>query len=556
MNSPKNMITVKWLFIISSIATIALFGGCAASRSHALSTGAVTRAESTPPAASQVSAQPPPAKPEEINPIAYNYYANGLIFMQLGDYTNAAQSLRAAHELHPTSRELSYSYALALVELRQVPGALAVLSAIPNKDIDIYLLLANCYRMAGDEVKAHEAYRMAAKVDPQNLIAFSFIAAYYRTKNHLDSAQWAYENIARIRPDNFRVWNDIATLAMVKKDTAGSVEALRHSLEINGGVANSGALTAMAQIYLSQGRLDSAGSYFQRALALDPNSLSLLREMANIYLRQDSILQALPYAKRLSEISQDDRMATRLLGGLYIQLDSLDAADSLFNHLLATGDRNIANYYYLGRIAIVRKQYEAALPHFQSVLALNDTLAESYLNLGFTYRQLGQLDSEIDLYRRGLTRMQSDSQAILLTFGLAAAYERTGDIDQSTELFENILKNQPRHAQSLNYLGYMLADRNMRLEYALELIAKAVELDPDNAAYLDSYGWAYYRLGDYAKAVTYLTRAAELTSDPIIFDHLGDAHKASGNQEAALVWWQKALELQPDNETIKSKLSR
>ncbi|MCH7947088.1 MAG: hypothetical protein IIC66_04745, partial [candidate division Zixibacteria bacterium] len=108
---------------------------------------------------------------------------------------------------------------------------------------------------------------------------------------------------------------------------------------------------------------------------------------------------------------------------------------------------------------------------------------------------------------------------------------------------------------SLNFLGYMLADNDNKLEYAKELIEKALELSPENAAYIDSYGWVMFRLGKYNDAVEYLSKAVSLQSDPVIYDHLGDAYNASGNSGDARIWWQKALELEPDNDIIREKLN-
>ena len=122
--------------------------------------------------------------------------------------------------------------------------------------------------------------------------------------------------------------------------------------------------------------------------------------------------------------------------------------------------------------------------------------------------------------------------------------------------FEEIISHDPDHAQSLNYLGYMLADRGEQLDYARDLIGRAVDLSPDNAAFLDSFGWVYYRMGEYEEALKHLQRAVELDIDPVIFDHLGDTFHALGRVDQAKEWWQRALEQEPDNEDIKRKLDQ
>src|SRR5437870_9666163 len=88
-------------------------------------------------------------------------------------------------------------------------------------------------------------------------------------------------------------------------------------------------------------------------------------------------------------------------------------------------------------------------------------------------------------------------------------YERQKKYDQAEEMFRKVLSTDPDNATALNYLGYMLADRGVKLEEALNYIKKAVNLDPANGAYLDSLGWAYFRLGKYELAEDNLLKASQ-----------------------------------------------
>jgi Flp pilus assembly protein TadD len=100
----------------------------------------------------------------------------------------------------------------------------------------------------------------------------------------------------------------------------------------------------------------------------------------------------------------------------------------------------------------------------------------------------------------------------------------------------------PKNSSALNYLGYMLADRGVRLNEALDLIRKAVDLDPNNGAYLDSLGWAYYRLGDLEQAERHLRSAIDrFSKDPTVHDHLADVLAKQGNLRDAVTHWQKSL---------------
>jgi tetratricopeptide (TPR) repeat protein len=95
---------------------------------------------------------------------------------------------------------------------------------------------------------------------------------------------------------------------------------------------------------------------------------------------------------------------------------------------------------------------------------------------------------------------------------------------------------------TLNYLGYMLADRGVKLDEALSLIKKALELDPSNGAYLDSIGWAYFRLGKFEQAEESLVKASQrMGSDPTVQDHLGDLYQKTGRLKLAITHWERAL---------------
>ena len=95
---------------------------------------------------------------------------------------------------------------------------------------------------------------------------------------------------------------------------------------------------------------------------------------------------------------------------------------------------------------------------------------------------------------------------------------------------------------TLNYLGYMLADKGTRLPEALKLIRKAVDLEPINGAYLDSLGWAYFKLGQYELAEDNLRQAVERDqTDPTVHDHLGDLYEKTGRIRLAAAQWELSL---------------
>ncbi len=119
-------------------------------------------------------------------------------------------------------------------------------------------------------------------------------------------------------------------------------------------------------------------------------------------------------------------------------------------------------------------------------------------------------------------------------FVAGSIYERQKKYDKAEEAFHKVLADDPKDAMTLNYLGYMLADRGTRLDEALGYIRRAVALDPQNGAYLDSLGWVYYKMGNYELAEENLRRASErMGDDPTIHDHLGELYMKTGRVKLA-----------------------
>ena len=142
-------------------------------------------------------------------------------------------------------------------------------------------------------------------------------------------------------------------------------------------------------------------------------------------------------------------------------------------------------------------------------------------------------------------------------FWLGASFERSGRLDAAEAEFERLLEIDGDFAPALNYLGYMWAEQGTNLERALALVARAVALEPDNGAYLDSLGWAYFQIGDYDAAREHLEHAASLVGDDaVVFEHLGDLYRASGDSRQAEIAYRKAIELAGENDAeVRRKLT-
>ena len=184
-----------------------------------------------------------------------------------------------------------------------------------------------------------------------------------------------------------------------------------------------------------------------------------------------------------------------------------------------------------------------------------------YLEISNLYLQAARASEAVEAARKALSLAPAERpdlmDAALVT--LSSAQERAGDTRGSEESLRKILARDPNNATALNNLGYFLVERNERLTEALEMIQRAVRSNPTNASFLDSLGWAYFKLGKLDEAERSLTEAARRNDrSATIQEHLGDLYERRGKPELARAAWQRALSLAVeagDTARLRAKLS-
>jgi predicted Zn-dependent protease len=170
------------------------------------------------------------------------------------------------------------------------------------------------------------------------------------------------------------------------------------------------------------------------------------------------------------------------------------------------------------------------------------------------YVQAGDNKAAVALMKSAIAAKPDDLD---LQFQLGSLYERTGDRKASEAVFVDVLKKDPEHAPSLNYLGYMWAESGVNLDRAQEMLTRAVGQEPQNGAYVDSLGWVYFRLGKLDLAEKYLTDATRLLPrDPTVHEHLGDVLAKRGDMQRALQLYRTAVDLDPESKDVDKLRSK
>jgi tetratricopeptide (TPR) repeat protein len=176
-------------------------------------------------------------------------------------------------------------------------------------------------------------------------------------------------------------------------------------------------------------------------------------------------------------------------------------------------------------------------------LLKNGADLETLLSLAQVYDKGKRYSEENKAIDQAEPLAKSDDEKVRVLFTRGAMHERMKNYDAAEAEFHKVLELEPDNSGALNYLGYMLAFRSIRLDEAQQLVSKALEIDPDNGAYLDSLGWVYYQQGKLDQAEGPLVRASErMGDDPTVHDHLGDLYLKLGKTREAIAQWQTSLQ--------------
>lgn len=204
------------------------------------------------------------------------------------------------------------------------------------------------------------------------------------------------------------------------------------------------------------------------------------------------------------------------------------------------------------------EKVDEAQAHLQKLIDADPNEQEAVISLGNVLRTHKRFEEAEKVYTEGISRISDISQEHWLLFYFRGiCRERLKEWEGAEADLRRALELYPDQPLVLNYLGYSLVDRGMKLDEALGMIQKAVDLRPTDGYIVDSLGWVYYRLGRFDEAVTELERAIELRpADPVINDHLGDAYWQVGRRLEARFQWNHARDLGPEPEELPKILDK
>jgi tetratricopeptide (TPR) repeat protein len=441
-----------------------------------------------------------------------------------------------------------------LLDQNKAEEAISLLNSMIERSPSptLYDHLGDAYTQTHDFTKAEAAYRKAVELDPSELSHLRGLAQTLLSEEKYTEALAAYQKLSDMLPDDADTYLRIAQiyreLHQLDKAEENLVKARQYA---------PGSLEVMyneAMIYESQGRFEDAIRVLSDAvtgvkaqskvLPSRRRSLSILYQQLGMLYKDTQNYQAAIYTfQELSRLGdEEDRRSRLLVMDTYRQARDLPKA-------LQSGKEAIAKYpddssirSSLAMMLGEAQQPDEAIKLLQAGLKGGTGDRETFLSYAQIYERSHRFPEAETAARKAesLAVQPADNELAWLILG--AIFERQKQYDKAEEEFKKVMDVNPKNAMVLNYYGYMLADRGIRLDEARDLIQRALDQEPFNGAYLDSLGWTYYKQSKLDQAELTLRKAVEREShDPTIREHLGDVLARQGRMDLAVVEWEKSL---------------
>jgi len=266
---------------------------------------------------------------------------------------------------------------------------------------------------------------------------------------------------------------------------------------------------------------------------------------------------------RLAETLRPDHVDAILASAdLLDRMQQYDLAVATFRRV--PSDHSAYHAAEMGRADALRKsgKPDAAIEVLQKLTETHGDLPIVHTTLGDTYRSQKDYASAAQAYDDAIALIdEADDSQWFVFYARGICHERLDQWDQAEADFRRALEIRPDQPQVLNYLGYSLVIKNMKLDEALDMIERAAAARPDSGYIIDSLGWVLFQLGRFEEAVEHMERAAELMPvDPVVNDHLGDVYWAVGRTLEAQFQWKRALSFvdpdDPDGEADPDRIRR
>lgn len=481
----------------------------------------------------------------------------------------------------------SAEIALFSRDQQRIERALTRWIEVDPDDAEIYITRAPFLMLKNDFVGVVEAVNTALKLSPER--SREFLSRISNNLIELASADQAIQVLEQLDlykkndPEALFAYSRLATLSKRYDDALPAIEQV-----LKQQANREDALVLNAEILQSMGKGDAAMALLKKAANQDGASFSVRFSYAKLLGQNNKTAQSRMLFQQLNAEQAENEEVIFALGLLAMEERKGEVAKEYFSKLIVLGDKGKQASYFMGLAEELNKDNDAALIWYASVpvdsqrfntaqtryinlLADKGDLEKARLHLKLLRKEQPERAIQYYLFEAQFLIERDNKQAAFdlysealeenvgnfdLLHGRAMVAEPLNRLDILEQDLNKILAKDPNNHQALNALGYTLADRTNRYQEALVLINKAVALKPNDAFYLDSLGWVYYRLGELDKAVDYLRQAVVIRPDVELMTHLGEVLWQQDKHDEARQVWQRAMKKEATNTLLNDTMRR
>jgi tetratricopeptide (TPR) repeat protein len=456
----------------------------------------------------------------------------GEFYKHVGQPDKALTSFRRAVELNPSSipaRDRLIDHYLTTGKLNEAEQQVQSIYDKNKKDLTGRYFDARLRLARGKPDEAIEMLQGVIKDEPQHAGAHYYLGLAYGTKNDVPQTRRELTEAVKLAPTMVDARTSLAGLHLAEGSYELAIEQAQAALRLNG--RNLQAATILGDAYLRKNDLSKAKqtfeaiakalpkeplsryrlgliarnekndtmavSYFEEALAVDPNAIEPLDQIAAIKVSQGKAKEARDRVQKQLELSPNNPVIYTLLGRLWQQAKDAGQAETAY----------------------------------KKAMSLDPQLPLSYISLGELYLSTGKQDEAAKEYEGAL---QKNPKLVGAHMILGMIHEQKKEYDKARTRYEEVLKLNPRFGPAANNLAWLLNEQGGNLDLALAYAQTAREQQPNDPNVADTLGWIYYKKNAYLKASSLLKEAAEkLPNNPVILYHYGLAQHNNGDIDGA-----------------------
>ena len=491
------------------------------------------------------------------DPAIYNAIAKD--YSILGKHDLAMQMGREAVKLEPNNRVYRQTLAEIYINAFALDDALKEYKAITVLDPkyqDAWFYLAKLQSLRNPE-KALETYqKIISQFGPVGDVYYQMAQIYSALGKYKQAAE-ALQGMLELDPGNFEITKELGDIYLQQDSVEKALKVYTELTELH--PENLSLRAAIAHAYLTKQNYDAAAEQFETVMQKDTLTIEEQIKFGQIFvsfIEKDSAVA--PYAVNLFEKIKtnypDDWRPYWFLGAI----NNIQHKDSIaiynYEKVIELAKSNPDGWVGAASIHYDRGQFDKAINLLLEAKKFVPDEFRIYFLLGVSYQRLHQTIEAASALEKAI---QLNEKSVDALSALGLVYDEMKRFEDSDSIYEKALRLDPANHLLLNNYGYSLAERGIQLERALKMSKEAITQQPENQSYLDTYGWIYYKLGDYKEAEKWIQKAIELGSkSAVIYEHMGDIYLKLNEKDKAIDYWKKALELDPNNKTLQEKILR